>query len=216
MSNGASRLTVADFDYGLPQELIAQTPSSERDSSRLMVVDRATGSVNKSVIRDFPALVRADDVVVVNNTRVLPARLIARKQTTGGRVELLLLHRDPIGVWTCLARPSKSLRAGLVLRIETKSGNEPALVDVLSTGNDGEVQIRFRSGDVDLDDMTTGPPRQIGQAGCRMNQRARADDETDVGVRRDLDGGIEHVGVERFAEPDDVGPGEAATVRTLR
>jgi S-adenosylmethionine:tRNA ribosyltransferase-isomerase len=147
MTNGESRLTVADFDYVLPRELIAQTPLQERDSSRLMVVDRVTGSVSNGLIRQLPARLNENDIVVVNNTRVLPARIIASKCDTGGRVELLLLHRDVAGAWTCLARPSKNLRPGQLLQIDPKKGAERTIIEVVAKGVEGEVSVKFGAGD---------------------------------------------------------------------
>lgn len=92
---------VSEFDYHLPPELIAQEPLAERDASRLLVVDRASGDIRHDSIGSLPRLLNPSDLVVVNNTRVLPARIFAKKVETGGNVELLLLHRDPSGLWTC-------------------------------------------------------------------------------------------------------------------
>jgi S-adenosylmethionine:tRNA ribosyltransferase-isomerase len=141
----------SDFDYDLPQELIAQTPLTERDSSRLMIVEREHARVSHASIRDLPSLLRHGDLVVVNNTRVLPARIFASKAETGGRVELLLLHRDPSGVWTCLGRPAKGLRSGQRLLAEANDGGEAIVIEVVSKGDEGEVGVRFvDGGDIDL------------------------------------------------------------------
>ena len=141
MSSDAN-CAVADFDYHLPPELIAQEPLAERDASRLLVVDRATGSLQHDSISALPALLCPDDLIVVNNTRVLPARIFAAKAGTGGNVELLLLHRDPSGVWTCLARPAKSLKPGTELEVVTDGAF--ARISVLERLDEGQVRVQFR------------------------------------------------------------------------
>ena len=110
----------SDFDYDLPPEFIAQTPVEPRDASRLMVLDRETGNVEHRIFRDLPDCLRAGDVLVLNETRVIPARLHARKQT-GGRVEILLLK--PIGpvAWEALIG-GKGVRLGSRLSVEGREG----------------------------------------------------------------------------------------------
>lgn len=102
-------MRVADFDYDLPPERIAQEPLPERDASRLLVLDRAGGTVTHRRFLDLPALLRPDDVLVVNDSKVIPARLRGRK-ATGGRAELLLVRPVGGGRWLALTRPA--LRAG--------------------------------------------------------------------------------------------------------
>ncbi|MBI4278439.1 MAG: tRNA preQ1(34) S-adenosylmethionine ribosyltransferase-isomerase QueA [Armatimonadetes bacterium] len=138
----SSRLS--DYDYSLPRELIAQHPADPRDSSRLMVVDRATGKIAHHIFRDLPDYLRASDVLVLNDTRVIPARLRGRKGT-GGQVEVLLLR--PLGaaapeqrggrtgpaaveitrheIWEALVRPGRRLRTGMPLIFP---GNSRAVV----------------------------------------------------------------------------------------
>lgn len=150
--------TVADFDYELPQGLIAQKPLVERDASRMLVLDRASGQIDHQMIRSLPNWLRAGDLLVVNNTRVLPARIFAKKAETGGRVELLLLHRDPSGEWTCLGRPAKSLRPGQRLIAEPKDGGDPIAIDVIGKRDEGELTVRFfNHGDLDLDRIGAVP-----------------------------------------------------------
>ncbi|MGB3681671.1 MAG: tRNA preQ1(34) S-adenosylmethionine ribosyltransferase-isomerase QueA [Rubrobacteraceae bacterium] len=103
----------SELDYELPENLIAQRPAEPRDSSRLMVVDVKSGDISHHVFRDLPGFLRPDDAVILNETKVLPARLMARKPS-GGKVELLFL-RDLGGPWEVLARPSKRLKPGLTL-----------------------------------------------------------------------------------------------------
>jgi S-adenosylmethionine:tRNA ribosyltransferase-isomerase len=108
----------SDLDYELPEDLIAQKPAEPRDSSRLMVVDVRAGTIAQHIFRDLPGFLRPGDALVINETKVLPARIEARKPT-GGEVELLLLRDlgpDRGGAWEVLARPSKRLRPGLELR----------------------------------------------------------------------------------------------------
>jgi S-adenosylmethionine:tRNA ribosyltransferase-isomerase len=103
---------LSDFDYPLPESLIAQHPSDRRDGSRLMVVDRAAGSIAHFGFSDLPDFLVANDCLVVNETKVFPARLRGQKAGTGGNVELLLVRPDTDGVWEALARPGRRLKAG--------------------------------------------------------------------------------------------------------
>jgi S-adenosylmethionine:tRNA ribosyltransferase-isomerase len=107
---------LAEFDYDLPAELIAQVPAERRELARLMVVERAGEAVAHSGIEALPSLLRAGDLLVLNDTRVRPARLRCRLET-GGAVELLLLADHGAGLWSCLAKPGKRLRPGTVLRL---------------------------------------------------------------------------------------------------
>ncbi|HKP45659.1 MAG TPA: tRNA preQ1(34) S-adenosylmethionine ribosyltransferase-isomerase QueA [Pyrinomonadaceae bacterium] len=109
---------ISEFDYELPEELIAQAPLKARDASRMMVVDRAAGSWKETAFASFPDLLRAGDVVVVNNTRVFPARLIGERDPSGGRVELLLLREIDQSVWEALARPAHRLNEGARIRFQ--------------------------------------------------------------------------------------------------
>lgn len=101
-----------DFDYDLPSELIAQTPAEPRDSCRLLVIRRATGEIEHRTFSDLPEYLRPDDILVVNETRVLPARLHGFKEGTGGAAEVLLLKERSANVWECLVKPGRRLRPG--------------------------------------------------------------------------------------------------------
>ncbi len=101
-----------DFDYDLPTGLIAQSPVEPRDSCRLLVVDRASGQLDHRTFSDLPEYLRPGDLLVVNETRVLPARLKGAKDQTGGAVEVLLLRERYEDTWECLVKPGRRLRPG--------------------------------------------------------------------------------------------------------
>ena len=107
-------MRTSELDYELPPELIAQRPLERRDESRLLVFDRVTGAVEHRQFRDLPSQLVPESLVVVNDTRVLPARLLLERPT-GGRTEVLLLERVEGDVWEALARPSRRLRAGMTI-----------------------------------------------------------------------------------------------------
>src|SRR5918999_1777764 len=112
------------FDYYLPPELIAQAPLEPRDSSRLLTLERATGQMSHRRFYHILDYLRAGDVMVFNQSRVIPARLYGRRKDTGGKVELLLLRRESPGVWQTLGKPGRRLRPGAVLVVE-HPGNLP-------------------------------------------------------------------------------------------
>jgi S-adenosylmethionine:tRNA ribosyltransferase-isomerase len=109
---------VADFDFDLPAELIAQQPVSERGSSRLMIVHRVSGTITGAHTRDLPDLLTPGDLVVVNDTRVFPARLYGHRMPSGGQVECLLLRRLDQERWDALVHPGQKLRPGCRMRFE--------------------------------------------------------------------------------------------------
>jgi S-adenosylmethionine:tRNA ribosyltransferase-isomerase len=117
-----SSMNTSDFDYSLPPEYIAQTPLEPRDSSRLMVLDRQSGQITHTVFRQIGQFLHTGDLLVVNETRVIPARLYAHKTDSGGRVELLLLKQvDPL-TWEALAG-GKGLYTGRRLHLESPADN---------------------------------------------------------------------------------------------
>ncbi len=127
-----------DFDYPLPRELVAQTPLEPRDNSRLLVLDRARDTLAHHTFHDLPGLLHKDDLLVFNDSRVLPARLHGRRAGTGGRVELLLLRREEPGLWQCLGKPGKGLRPGV--SVEFDHGLEAQVVE---SGDDGVRWVRL-------------------------------------------------------------------------
>ena len=104
-----------DFDYYLPEELIAQTPLEKRDESRLMVLDRKTGEITHDKFYDIINYLDKDDVLVLNDTKVLPARIIGTKEDTGAVIELLLLKNINDDLWECLVKPAKRVKIGTIV-----------------------------------------------------------------------------------------------------
>jgi len=113
-------MKTSEFDYYLPKELIAQTPIEPRDASRLMVLDRMTGAIEHRTFRDIVDYLRPGDVLVCNQSRVIPARLFGHKVPTGGKVELLLLAKRGNGVWEALVKPGRRVRVGTEIEIGVK------------------------------------------------------------------------------------------------
>ncbi|HYN86772.1 MAG TPA: tRNA preQ1(34) S-adenosylmethionine ribosyltransferase-isomerase QueA [Pyrinomonadaceae bacterium] len=144
-------MLISDFDYELPEELIAQRPAERRDASRMLVVERASGAWRERPFAELPRELRAGDCLVVNNTRVFPARLAGRREPSGGRVELLLVRELGGGagggrVWEALAKPARRLPAGA--RATFADGRLRA--DVLEERDGGRRVVRF-STDEDFD-----------------------------------------------------------------
>jgi S-adenosylmethionine:tRNA ribosyltransferase-isomerase len=140
-------LLVSDFEYELPPELIAQEPLADRTASRLLVLDRQTGRITHDRLISLERWLRPGDLLVANNSRVLPARLLAVKSDSGGRIELLLLHPNADGAWTALAKPARKLKPGTVLRVPPRAGANAAdaTAEVIDRGEEGEVTIRLQS-----------------------------------------------------------------------
>lgn len=141
-------MRTSDFDYELPQELIAQTPVEPRDSSRLMVVSRADGSIQHRRFYDLPEYLRPGDVMVFNDSRVIPARLYGRRimdstgsPQVGGQIEILLLSRLSPGVWRALVRPGRRMREGIAFEIS--SDGDGMSGEVLSVEDDGTRIVRL-------------------------------------------------------------------------
>ena len=130
-------LKKSDYYYDLPQGLIAQTPAEPRDSSRLLVYDRKTGKTEHRIFRDIKEYLRPGDVLVINNTKVLPARMFAYTKN-GGKVEVLLLKRRDLAEWEVLVKPGKKARVGAELTI-----SEELSLTVLDRTETGERIVRF-------------------------------------------------------------------------
>ncbi len=157
---------INDFDYNLPEELIAQFPADKRDHSRLMVVDRSTGSVEHRHFYDILEYLKAGDCLVLNNSRVIPARIFGVKAATGARVEFLLIKRKDGDRWETMVRPGKKIKKGDVIlfgidadryisECDHKGGNvkspvmqeieeaAPLKAEVLDYGDDGTRIVEF-------------------------------------------------------------------------
>ena len=125
---------VADYHYDLPEELIATRPAAERDGSRMLVIDRSAGTISHRQFREFPSLLREDDLLALNDSRVIKARLL----TADTRKEIFLLEALGNNRWKCLTRPGRKLRPGAVIAI---AGTEAVVEDMLPGG---ERIIAFR------------------------------------------------------------------------
>ena len=133
-------MKTSDFYYDLPQELIAQTPLERRDASRLMTLDKATGAVSHRHFYELPQLLRQGDCLVMNDSRVLPARLIGRRLPGGGACEVLLLTDRGAGRWECLVRPGRKLKPGA--RVSFGDGSR-LTAEVEAELSDGKRLVRF-------------------------------------------------------------------------
>ena len=137
-----------DFDYALPDELIAQEPAAERDRCRLLVMDRATGAVEDRVFRDIVDYLRPGDLLVANETRVMPARLLGAKRGTGGAAEVFLLREcagpeprtNRVAFWEVLVRPGKRLKpgAGAVVDFTDGAGNVVLSAEIIDWARNGQ------------------------------------------------------------------------------
>ena len=132
-------LKTADFDFYLPEELIAQTPLERRDASRLLTLDRNTGAVGHHRFYELPKFLRPGDCLVLNDSRVLPARLIGRRPT-GGACEVLLLVDKGDNLWECLVRPGRKLKPGA----QVIFGDGRLTATVEAELNDGKRAVRFQ------------------------------------------------------------------------
>jgi S-adenosylmethionine:tRNA ribosyltransferase-isomerase len=140
---------VADFDFHLPAELIAQQPPAERGRSRMLVMDRTTGDLRDARFDDFPSLLNSGDLLVLNDSRVIPARLYARRTTVRDRqeptglVEVLLTEPAGENQWRALVKPGKKVAVGERLAFPSHSGTVELEAEVLERGEFGERLLRF-------------------------------------------------------------------------
>ncbi len=125
-------MKTSDFDYNLPEELIAQTPLKDRASSKLLVMDRFTGELEHREFRDIKDYLHKGDVLVINDTKVIPARLMGVKEDTGAVIELLLLKDLGEDKWECLSRPQKRLHIGTIVKFSDELSAE--VVEILDEG----------------------------------------------------------------------------------
>ena len=132
-------MKTADFYYDLPEELIAQDPLEDRSSSRLMVLDRRSGDISHRIFSDITDFLKPGDCLVINNTKVIPARLFGVKEDTKAKIEVLLLRRREDNVWETLVRPGRKCRPGTMLSF----GEGLLKAQVLDVAEDGNRLIRF-------------------------------------------------------------------------
>ena len=145
-------LRVDDFDFDLPEELIAQEPPAERGSSRMLVIDRTTGTFRNSTFAEFPSFLNPGDLLVLNDSRVIPARLVARRtlrrerEKPTGRIEVMLTEPAGKNRWRALVRPGRKVAIGEVLVFPGPDGATVLEAEVLERGEFGERLLRFDSG----------------------------------------------------------------------
>ncbi len=132
-------MKTSDFYYELPKELIAQTPLKDRSASRLMVLDKESGAVEHKHFTDIVDLLNEGDALILNDTKVLPARLYGVKEDTGGAIEFLLLHRKEIDVWEVILRPGRRAKPGARFVF----GNGELKAEILETLNEGNRLVKF-------------------------------------------------------------------------
>ena len=132
---------ISEFDYELPEELIAQQPLAQRDASRMLIVNRSTQTWKDVEFAEFPNHIRSADVVVVNNTRVFPARLIGRRDPSGGRVEVLLIREIEPWIWEALVRPAQRLGTGERIRF----GESSLQAEIVKSSERGMRLLRFEA-----------------------------------------------------------------------
>jgi S-adenosylmethionine:tRNA ribosyltransferase-isomerase len=172
------RVRTADFNFDLPPELIAQHPAPRRDESRLLVLQRADRRLNHRRIPDLPGFFRAGDVLVLNNTRVIPARLHGANARTGGQFEMLLLEETARNDWWAMLRPGKRARPGTEIVCQTPNGTATSIrATVVEANEAGHRRLNF-SGSPDireeLDRLGEVPlPPYIQRAGLSAEDRER-------------------------------------------
>ena len=132
-------MNISDFDYDLPEELIAQTPIKNRSESKLLVMNKKTGELEDKIFKDITSFLNKGDVLVLNDTKVLPARIFGFKEDTNAHIEILLLKNVENDIWECLARPAKRLNIGTVIKF-----NDELSCTVLEKLDDGIVRVEFK------------------------------------------------------------------------
>lgn len=141
-----STWNISDFDYDLPEERIAQTPVEPRDSSRLLVVDRATGTLTHRHFRDIGGFLQPGDLLIANQSRVIPARLLGRRAASGGQVEILLLAERPdlgADTWETLVRPGRRLREGSLMLFGNENEEVRLQAEIIQRTEAGGRVVRF-------------------------------------------------------------------------
>ena len=133
-------MKTSDFYFDLPEELIAQVPILDRTSSKLMVLDKETGEISHKIFKDIIDYLNPGDCLVLNDTRVIPARLIGSKEGTGGKIEFLLLKRNEDDTWETLVKPGKRAKIGTRFSF----GEGKLIAEVVGMGDDGARIVKFK------------------------------------------------------------------------
>lgn len=131
-------MNIEEFNYDLPEELIAQTPIKERDHSKLLIMDKKSGDIKHTYFKEIINELNKGDVLVLNNTKVIPARLIGSKKDTGAVIELLLLKEMGENTWECLSRPAKRLKVGTIINF-----GEKLKAEVIEKKDEGIVEVKL-------------------------------------------------------------------------
>jgi S-adenosylmethionine:tRNA ribosyltransferase-isomerase len=166
-------MRTADFDFELPPELIAQVPAERRDASRLLILNRDSGRVSHGAFSDIQAFLRPGDVLVLNNSRVIPARLRGANEKTGGKFELLLLEENALNDWWAMLRPGKRASVGTrIVLLDHAHEKTSVLAEVVGINDEGHRRIRFRFAndvaatlDVGSSKLDVGCSEQLGVRG---------------------------------------------------
>ena len=213
-------MRTSDFDYNLPPELIAQQPVEPRDAARLLVVSKGTGALAHRHVRDLPALLHPGDLLVLNDTRVMAARLLGVRADTGGRVEFLLLREHEDGSWDALLRPARAATPGRQYHLEAADG---PLTATVVCREDEVVTVTF---DRPIDPATAGavpfPPYirdyhgdpERYQTVYAREPRSAAAPTAGLHFTPALFERLDAAGVERAFLTLEVGPGTFRPVRT--
>ena len=127
-------MNVSDFNFELPQELIAQDPLEKRDNSKLMVLDKNTGAITHKIFYEIEEELQSGDCLVINDTKVIPARLYGVREGTGAQIEVLLLKRRDKDVWEVLVKPGKKAKPGTVI-LFGEGVLKGEVIDIVEEGN---------------------------------------------------------------------------------
>ena len=136
-------MKTSDFDYYLPPERIAQTPAEPRDQSQLLVLNRSDKSIEHRKFHEITDYLRSGDVMVLNESRVIPARLLGHKVGGGAKIELLLLNRIESGVWEALVKPGRRIRIGTVIEVKSEKHTGSMSAEVQSKNDNGTVLLNL-------------------------------------------------------------------------
>ena len=139
------RTKLSNFDFNLPKNLVAQYPASERTESRLMVIHRSSGKIEHKLFKDILDYVEDKDAMIINNTKVFPARLYGKKEKTGAKIEVFLLRElnKAVGLWDVLVDPARKIRVGNKLYFYDKNNKEVLAAEVVDNTTSRGRTIRF-------------------------------------------------------------------------